>query len=219
MWESIKALIFDPAQPHGLNTEFLQNMMAEGAGTVIGIIISVMIALRLDRAREQSAHRDQRGRAVTRWVKNHADMSDNLRESFHQGDDQDIIVYRAMVVDNAARDARDIRDDYPSAMNARVIGEPFEEYVRSLNALSLGLGDSNVDHDIIEERFRITTENLKALVQAAGARRAILQTEPIFGNIRLKKPLYDPETDDLEKTASTAAVMMRQETPKKRAFR
>lgn len=190
MWDSIKSLIFNPAEPHGLNAEFLQNMLAEGAGTVIGVIISVAIAVHLDRQRENSRFRDQRGRAVTRWVKNHTDMVEALRVEFTHGDDATCRKRRADIVESSGRDARDIRDDYASALDRAVIGEVFELYMAGLHALSVGLADPDVPQDTIEERHRAATHGLKSLVQKAGARRAILQTEPIFGEVTLKVPLH-----------------------------
>ena len=224
MWQSVRALVFDPGQPHGFNAEFLQNLMAEGAGTVIGIGVSVMIAIHLDRQREKSRYRDQRGRAVTRWVKNHTDMVDNLRASFRQADTADEREMRVLIVSNALRDARDIRDDYASALEGAQLGETFEAYVRALNTLSAGLADLHVTHETVEERYVATTEALKALVQKAGARRAVLQTEPVFGEIRLRIPLHHQETEKKE-TALTAgqapasgARTMRRGTPTRRRY-
>lgn len=225
MWQSIRALVFDPGQPHGFNAEFLQNLMAEGAGTVIGIGVSVMIAIHLDRQREKSRYRDQRGRAVTRWVKNHTDMVDNLRASFRAKDTSDERAQRAWIVDNALRDARDIRDDYASALEGAQLGEPFEAYVRALNALSAGLADQHVAHDIVEERYVAATDALKALVQKAGARRAVLQTEPVFGEVRLRIPLHHQEAEEKEemvvsarKAAPRQKMIRRGATARRRQF-
>lgn len=210
MWDSIKGLVLDPGEPTGLNADFLQNMLAEGAGTVIGVIISVAIAVHLDRQREKSRYRDQRGRAVTRWVKNHTDMIENLRAEFAHGDGATHRRRRAELVDAASRDARDIRDDYASALDKSDIGEVFEFYMAALHAFSVGLADPGILDDTIEERHLAATEALKKLVQKAGARRAILQTEPIFGEITLRVPLHEaPAPTDIksEITQASASVL------------
>ncbi|MEM9232809.1 MAG: hypothetical protein AAGA69_01060 [Pseudomonadota bacterium] len=219
MWNSINALIFDRNEPHGLNAEFLQNMMAEGAGTVIGITVSVMIAVHLDRQREKSRYRDQRGRAVTRWVKNHTDMVENLRTEFIHGDDEIRRRRRAELVNAASRDARDIRDDYASALDRSVIGPAFEIYEAALHALSVGLTDATILQDTVEDRHHAATDALKVLVQKAGARRAILQTEPIFGEITLRVPLHDAPKDISmadQKPCFAAMPIMRRREPTRR---
>lgn len=218
MWDSIKGVILDPSQPHGLNIDFLQNMIAEGAGTVIGITVSVMIAVHLDRQRENSRYRDQRGRAVTRWVKNHTDMVENLREEFAHGDGLPHRRRRAEIVEIAARDAQDIRDDYSSALEKWHIGTAFDVYMASLHALMAGLGDPTVPHQRVEERHAAATSALKDLVQKAGARRAILQTEPIFGEVSLRIPLHEGD-DQIEQSTANLPILSRTVNRQRRAFR
>lgn len=180
---TIGDLVFAKDGLWGLSPEFLQNLLAEGVGTVLGIVISVTVAVWLDRQREAKRHTDHRGRAVTRWVKSHADMIDGIAVELSHGEG---VVHRTRaqaLVTEAERDAADIKADYASALDKKAISIAFEEYVRALNSTSTYLSSGEVDILQLVVLLDMATDKLKSLVRAAGARRSILQTEPLFAGL------------------------------------
>ncbi|WOI54346.1 hypothetical protein [Parvularcula sp. LCG005] len=180
MGEGLNSLIFDSDGIWGFRADFMQNVLAEGMGTLIGIIISVVIAIWLDRQREKNRHRDHRGRAVTRWVKNHSDMIDALQVEMSHGAGDRHRAVRTEIVRDAERDAKDIRDDYSSALKKGAVAIAFEDYVRELQSLTTIVSADPVDIENYRTRMTEGIKALKSLVQKAGARRSILQTEPLF---------------------------------------
>ncbi|MGV6820435.1 MAG: hypothetical protein ACWA5T_08045 [Parvularcula sp.] len=177
----------------GLAPEFLQNLIAEGMGTILGVLISVSVAVWLDRQREKKRHVDHRGRAVTRWVKNHADMIEQFVIDTGHGS-HPLHAARALAsVREVERNASDIRADYATALDRKPISEAFEEYIRSLNNISTPLtGGSEADMLQLAALLDASTDKLKKLVRAAGARRSILQSEPVFKGLP-KELLGKPE--------------------------
>lgn len=176
----MRELIFQDGEIFGLAPEFLQNLIAEGMGTILGVLISVSVAIWLDRQRENKRHVDHRGRAVTRWVKNHADMIEQFVIDTGYGS-HPLHAPRALAaVREVERNASDIRADYATALDRKPISEAFEEYIRSLNNISTPLAGDEADMLQLAALLDASTDKLKKLVRAAGARRSILQSEPVF---------------------------------------
>jgi hypothetical protein len=180
---SIGAILFDGEGLFGLHPDFLQNLIAEGMGTVLGIVISVAVAMYLDRRREQSRHVEHRGRAVTRWVKNHTDMIDGIVVEVSHGAGEVHQARAVTLVREAERDAGDIRADYAAALDRKAVALAFEEYIRALNTVASRLSGGSVPLAELAGLLEGATEALARLVRAAGARRSILQTEPVFAGM------------------------------------